>query len=97
MGTSQALDTRRFGVATRARWVGVRIETDTATYVGRVYVPETKRRVSDLLSDDRPFVHLTEVVDPTTSNREAFIAINKRFIRTVRVLDEPELEVSPAR
>jgi hypothetical protein len=57
-------------------------------YVGRVYVPETKKRLSDVLCDDRPFINLTEVSINDTEGSEAFVAINKQYVRTVRVVQE---------
>lgn len=77
-----------FGAPVRARWATVRIETEAGVYVGRVYVPETKRRVSDMLADERIFLNLTEVSVNDSANLEAFVAINKAYIRTVRVLDD---------
>jgi hypothetical protein len=76
--------------AARARWATVRIETADATYVGRMYIPETKKRLSDVLCDDRPFIALTEVSREGSDEHEPFVAINKAFVRTVRVLDEGE-------
>jgi hypothetical protein len=73
----------------------VRIETDSGTFVGRVYVAHGKGRVSDVLSDERPFLNLTEVKSGEAGPAEAFVAINKRCIRTLRVLDEGE--TGPAR
>jgi hypothetical protein len=77
----------------RARWATVRIETETGVYVGRLYVPETRKRLSDVLNDDRPFLSLTEASTNDSDEVQAFVAVNKRFVRTVRVLDEgtPEL------
>ena len=72
----------------RAKWSLVSIETDNATYVGRVFVPETKKRLSDVLCDDRPFVNLTEVSINGRPPAESFLAVNKSCIRTVRVLDD---------
>jgi hypothetical protein len=74
--------------AAGASWPTVRIETDGATYVGKVCVPETKRRLTDALADDRPFLHLVQVSINGAKEREPFIALNKRFIRTVRIVDE---------
>jgi hypothetical protein len=82
---------------TRAKWATVRIETDDGVYVGRIYVPETKKRLSDVLSDDRPFLNLTEVSVNGSERVEQFIALNKRYVRTVRVLNEGEAEVVPLR
>jgi hypothetical protein len=75
----------------RARWATVEIETDTgARYSGRVFVPETRKRVTDVLVDDRPFLFVTNVTASCSHTVEPFIAINKRFVRTVRIVDESE-------
>ena len=74
--------------AARADWPTVLIETDGATYEGQVCVPETKRRLSDLLADERPFLHLVQVSINGAGEREPFLALNKSFIRTVRIVDE---------
>lgn len=74
--------------AARADWPTVKIETDGATYEGQVCVPETKRRLSDVLADERPFLHLVQVSINGAAEREPFLALNKRFIRTVRIVDE---------
>ena len=74
--------------AARARWATVKIETDTAVYVGRLYVPETKKRVSDVLSDERQFLSLTEVSVNGSTELEAFVALNKQYVRTLRVVEE---------
>jgi hypothetical protein len=79
--------------AARARWATVRIETEGGVYVGRVYVPETKKRLSDVLCDDRPFINLTEVSLNDGETVEAFVAVNKNYVRTVRVLHEGEADV----
>jgi hypothetical protein len=76
--------------APRARWATVRIETDGAVYVGRVFVPETKRGLSDLLGDERMFINLTEVSINDADLIEPFIAVNKQYVRTIRVLSEGE-------
>src|ERR1043166_4104452 len=47
--------------AQKARWATVRVETEGAVYVGRLYIPETKKRLSDVLCDDRPFLNMTDV------------------------------------
>lgn len=71
-----------------AKWSLVSIETETAVYVGRVFVPETQRRLSDVLCDERPFVNLTEVSINGHQPPEPFVALNKTCIRTVRVLED---------
>jgi len=100
MATTMASTTlqRPTGVAyARARWATVRVETEGATYVGRVYIPETKKRLSDVLCDDRPFVAMTEVSINDADVVEPFVAVNKQFIKTVRVLHEGEADVVPMR
>ena len=72
----------------RARWAMVKIETDTAIYVGRLHIPETKKRVSDVISDDRQFLSLTDVRVNDETDLEPFMAINKSIVRTLRVLQE---------
>lgn len=72
----------------RAKWSLVSIETENAIYVGRVFVPETLRRLSDVLCDERPFVNLTEVSINGHQPVEPFVALNKTCIRTVRVLED---------
>jgi hypothetical protein len=72
----------------RSRWATVRVETDGAVYVGRIYVPDTKQRVSDVLADDRQFLSLAEVRVNDGERVEDYMAINKSFVRTLRILDE---------
>ena len=81
------------GIASRATWPTVRIETDLATYVGQVCVPETKRRLSDVLADERPFLHLVQVQINGSEEQEPFLALNKSFIRTVRIVDEGKADL----
>ena len=90
---NRKMDAASFGsaaAAPRARWATVRVETDGATYVGRVYVPETKRRLSDVLADERMFISMTEVSINDAEVVEPFIAVNKQYIRTIRVLNDGE-------
>jgi hypothetical protein len=89
MATMMAAKTQTVGYNPgRARWATVRVETEGGIYVGRMYVPETKKRVSDVLSDDRQFISLTEVSVNDAANTESFMAINKSYIRTIRILHE---------
>lgn len=85
------------GYSARAKWATVRVETEGAVYVGRVYIPETKKRFSDVLCDDRPFLNLTEVAVNESEMVEPFVAVNKQFVKTVRVLHEGEADVAPMR
>lgn len=72
----------------RARWATVRIETEGTFYVGRIFVPETKKRLSDVISDERTFLNLTQVSINGSAAVEAFVALNKQYVKTIRVLDE---------
>jgi hypothetical protein len=85
--------TRQYVVG--AKWATVRVETEGTVYVGKVFVPESKRRLSDVLCDDRPFVNITEVTVNGAKSGLPFIAINKRFIKTVQVLQDGEIESTP--
>ncbi len=73
----------------------MRVETEGTVYVGRIYVPETKKRLSDVLCDDRAFLNLTEVTIGNSDHVEPFVAVNKTFVKSVRVLHEEEAEVVP--
>lgn len=73
-----------------SRWARVRVETADGVYIGRLYIPENKKRLSDVLCDERPFLSLTEVSREGSQVHEPFVAINKIFVRTVRVLEESE-------
>jgi len=86
-----------FGYSARAKWATVRVETDAATYVGRVFVPDSKKRLSDVLCDDRPFLNMTEVMVNDSDQVEPFVALNKSFVKTVRILHEGDAEVVPVR
>jgi hypothetical protein len=79
--------------ATRARWATVQIEVEGATYVGRLYVADGKKRVSEVLNDDRDFINLAEVAMNDAATVEPFVAINKRFVRTLRVINEGQADV----
>jgi hypothetical protein len=74
--------------AGKARWATVRVETDNGVYVGRLYVADARKRVSDVLSDDRQFLSLADVSMNDGEHLESFMAVNKQFIRTLRILDE---------
>jgi hypothetical protein len=74
----------------KARWATVRIETEGTVYVGRLFVPETKKRLSDVLCDDRPFLNLTDVTINDSGFIEPFVALNKSFVKSVRVMQEDE-------
>ena len=66
----------------------VRIETDACVYVGRLCVGAATHRVSDVLADDSQFLSLTDVRVNEGDQVQAYMALNKSFIRTLRILDE---------
>jgi hypothetical protein len=72
----------------KARWCKVRIETETAVYVGRMYLTDGKKRLSDVLCDERPFLNLTEVTINDCGSVESFVALNKNYVRTLRILQD---------
>jgi hypothetical protein len=76
--------------AAKPRWATVRVEALGSIYVGRVFIPETRKRFSDVLCDERAFLLLTEVSVDDSEVVEPFIAINKTSITTVRVLHDGE-------
>lgn len=78
------------GYAQRARWATIRVETDGCIYVGRVYVPETRKRLSDMLCDERTFLNLTDVTINGSAVIEPFVALNKSFVKSVRVVSEDD-------
>ena len=93
MATAATMTAGRVGgmsAYAKARWATVRIETEGAVYVGRVFVPETKKRLSDVLCDDRPFLNMTDVTINDGDQVEPFVAINKTFVKSVRVLHEED-------
>lgn len=71
-----------------SRRATVRVETDGGVYEGRIWVPSAKYRVSDVLGDERQFLSLTEVRVNDGDQVEAYMAVNKSFIRTLRILDD---------
>jgi len=81
----------------RARWATVRIETEGTVYVGRIFVPETKKRLSDVIADERMFLNLTQVSVNDSASVEAFVALNKQYVKTIRVLSESEAAPTPRR
>jgi hypothetical protein len=80
----------------QSRFATVRVETDGGVYVGRICVPAARLRVSDVLADDRQFLSLTDVRVNDGEQPEAFMAVNKSFVRTVRILDEGVVDAARA-
>lgn len=69
-------------------WATVHIETDSAVYVGRVLVASPRRRFSQVLRDDRPFLFMTEVSINDSDSVEPLVAVSKALIRRTHVLHE---------
>jgi len=90
-----AMNGKALAYAARPKWATVSVETEAGTYVGRLYIPYGKKRASDVLNDDRPFINLSEVTMAESTASEPFLAISKTYIRTVRILDEGEADVVP--
>jgi hypothetical protein len=93
IGRSTSTMTHPAGLSRRAT---VRIETEGGVYVGQLRVAEGAHRVSDVLADDRQFLSLTDVRVNDGEQAEAYMALNKSFIRTLRILDET-LSEAPVR
>jgi hypothetical protein len=60
----------------------VTITTPQGEIKGFLYIPELKRRLSEILNDERQFLPLTDVTD-AEGNRTEYLAVNKSFIVTV--------------
>jgi hypothetical protein len=71
-----------------SRRATVRVETEGSVYEGRIWVPSATCRVADVLADDRQFLSLTEVRVNDGEQREAYMALSKSVIRTLRILDD---------
>jgi hypothetical protein len=82
------MEARKSEHSAMARWATVRVETDHGVYVGRLYVADAGKRVSDVLADDRQFLSLADVSVNGAQHLESFMAVNKHFIRTLRIVDE---------
>lgn len=58
------------------------ITTPRGSLQGFLYIPELKRRLSEILNDERAFLPLTDVVNEEGEKIE-YLAINKTAIITV--------------
>ena len=68
--------------------VRVRLKMASGTvYIGRVYV-EQRRRLTDVLNDDRDFVAMTEVEENENPRKIPFMAIQKRVVESVIIIPE---------
>jgi hypothetical protein len=70
------------------RRVKVRLRmTSGMVYVGRVYVEE-KKRLTDVLNDDRMFLAMTEVEETDNPRKIPFLAIHKGAVESVCIIPE---------
>ena len=61
----------------------VRIRTVNATYVGDLFIPPMRNRVSDVFNDDeRIFINLTNVTINDSEHIE-FVSINKNLVESL--------------
>lgn len=69
----------------RGRRVRVRVRTAHAVYIGTIFIPEMRNRLSDLLNDrDRgDFISLTQVYINDRKEMAEFVCVNKRMIESV--------------
>lgn len=68
--------------------VKVRLRMSGGTlYVGRVYV-EQRKRLTDVLNDERAFVALTEVEENENPRKIPFLAVQKGAIESVTIIPE---------
>ncbi len=79
---------RALNYSAGARWATVRIETDSNVYEGKLCIPQSKRRLSDVLCDQRPFLMVTDVRCGEDEPVEPFVAIHKNAVKTIRVVQE---------
>ena len=61
----------------------VEIVTSGGKIQGFIYVPELKRRLSEILNDERHFLPLTDVTDEAGQKIE-YLAVSKAHIISVR-------------
>lgn len=90
-GPAAAAGVTHFGTAHRARRAVVHVVTERHHYHGTLYVPDGKKRVSDVLCDGKPFLNLTEVSTDGGAADE-FLAINKSAILSLRIVREEQTQ-----
>jgi hypothetical protein len=64
----------------------IKVRTVSTTYVGDLFIPPMRNRVSDVFNDDeRMFINLTDVVINDTERVE-FISLNKNLVESLTQL-----------
>lgn len=66
----------------------IRIRTSLSTYVGTLFVPSMRNRVSDLFNNDETVFFIT-LTDVSIDGKEQadFVALNKNMIESVTQLE----------
>lgn len=68
--------------------VKIRLKMASGTvYIGRIYVEE-RRRLTDVLNDDRDFVAMTEVEENENPRKIPFMAIQKKVVESVVIIPD---------
>jgi len=68
--------------------VKIRLKMASGTvYIGRIYV-EQRRRLTDVLNDDRDFVAMTEVEENENPRKIPFMAVQKRVVESIVIIPE---------
>jgi len=62
------------------------VMTTKQEYVGDFFLPEVKRRLSDAINDEKPFINLTNVSIDGSSNLIPFIALKKNQMVSIEDL-----------
>jgi len=64
----------------------IKVRTVSTTYVGDLFIPPMRNRVSDVFNDEeRMFINLTDVVINDTE-RVDFISLNKNLVESLTQL-----------
>lgn len=64
----------------------IKVRTISTTYVGDLFIPPMRNRVSDVFNDEeRMFINLTDVVINDTERVE-FVSLNKNLVESLTQL-----------
>ena len=64
----------------------IKVRTVSTTYVGDLFIPPMRNRVSDVFNDEeRMFINLTDVVINDTERVE-FVSLNKNLVESLTQL-----------
>ncbi len=63
----------------------LKVRTEHAVYSGDLFIPERRKRFSDVINDPETiFINLTDVYESGSNEKTEHLSINKRFIESVR-------------